>query len=451
MPFENSDYGALKVIFDISKLSDARHQSEARTGLVRVVESIAYGLATSQECEVSFCATESFKALSGCLDYLTHESRFAGVPFLNRKAATLGRVLDGRLKNANAEVEGRPFLDLLREPKRPTSFFKGLKLHRRAERRLLHYAFRALGNRLQQLDPRWLTRADVFHSPFYPLPQQVRDVQKFLTVHDLIPILYPQFCVPSQVQFANEILHSIGPEDWVVCVSEATKNDLCNHAPIDPARVFVTLLAAAPELFYPCADPEKIARVRIKYDIPDGPYILSLNTLEPRKNVGHVVQCFARLVQEENIQDLRLVLVGAKGWLYDGILETISVYDSLADRIIVTGYVADEDLAALYSAALAFIFPSFCEGFGLPPLEAMQCGTPVITSNTSSLPEVVGDAGVMLDPEDADGLCHSILQIYRSASLREAMSRRSVVRAREFSWRKCTQETVAAYNVALSA
>lgn len=440
----------MKVIFDISKIGEGYRQSRAGTALFRAVENVAYGLVSSPECEVSFCATESFQALSGCLDYLEHESRFNGARFLSPRLAKLGKVLDGRLQNASAEVEGTPFLDLLKDPKYSWAFINGLRLQKRVERRLLAYACRAVEDS-QLLDPRWLTRADIFHSPLCPLPQQVRDVQRFLTVYDIIPILYPQFCVPRQVQFTNEILHSIGPEDWVVCISQATKNDVCNHLSIDPTRVFVTPLAAAPELFYPCSDLEKIARARNKYRIPDGPYILSLNTLEPRKNVDHVIRCFARLVQEQNIQDLKLVLVGAKGWLYDKILEAISAYDSLGDRIIATGYVADEDLSALYSAALAFVFPSYYEGFGLPPLEAMQCGIPVITSNTSSLPEVVGDAAVMLDPEDADGLCHNVLQVYRSASLREAMSQKSLERAKEFSWRKCTQETVAAYKVALSA
>lgn len=178
---------------------------------------------------------------------------------------------------------------------------------------------------------------------------------------------------------------------------------------------------------------------------------MSLNTLEPRKNLGHLIQCFRKLVYQEKINDLYLVLAGGKGWLYNKLFEEIYRCEALKDRVIVTGYVADEDLAALYSDALAFVYTSFYEGFGLPPLEAMQCGVPVITSNTSSLPEVVGDAGIMVAPTDADMLCHSMLALYTKSSLREAMSLKSLERAKQFSWEKCTQETLAAYKFALNS
>jgi glycosyltransferase involved in cell wall biosynthesis len=237
----------------------------------------------------------------------------------------------------------------------------------------------------------------------------------------------------------------------VICISESTKNDLCNYSSkIDPAKVFVTHLAAEPSMFYQCKDFNKINSVRNKYKIPEGSYMLGLSTLEPRKNLDHIIRCFAQVIQETKIQDLSLVLVGNPGWNYGKILEEISNHKLLANRVIVTGRVADEDLAALYSGAIVFIYPSFCEGFGLPPLEAMQCGIPVITSNTSSLPEVVGDAGIMLDPTNTDGLCQSMLEIYNKPSLREAMSLKSLEQAKKFSWDKCTKETIAAYKTALS-
>jgi glycosyltransferase involved in cell wall biosynthesis len=276
-------------------------------------------------------------------------------------------------------------------------------------------------------------------------------VQKFLTIYDLIPLVRPEFCTPHQIQFSKRLLESIRPDYWLLSISQATKDDLCNLSSIDPARIFVTPLACDPKLFYRCTDNEQITLVRNKHGIPDGPYILSVNTLEPRKNVALLIRSFATLVQEQQLSDLSLVLVGTRGWEYDEILATVAGYDQLANRIILTGYVADEDLAAMYSAAMVFVFLSFYEGFGLPALEAMQCGLPVITSNTSSLPEVVGDAGVMLDPEDTDSLCHSILQVYRDSSLRAEMSKRSLARAHDFSWRKCTEETIGAYKASLSA
>ena len=210
-------------------------------------------------------------------------------------------------------------------------------------------------------------------------------------------------------------------------------------------------MAADRDRFYVCEDSQKVKSIRSKYRIPDTPYILSLGTLEPRKNIDTLIKGFARLVQEQNLKDLHLVLVGTHGWQYEKIFDEISKSGSVKDRIIFTGYVDDADLAALYSAALVFVYPSFYEGFGLPPLEAMQCGTPVITSNTSSLPEVVGDAGIMLDPKDTDGLCHSIFEIYGQSALRESMSRKSSEQAKKFSWEKCIQETIDVYKTALSS
>jgi glycosyltransferase involved in cell wall biosynthesis len=226
---------------------------------------------------------------------------------------------------------------------------------------------------------------------------------------------------------------------------------LCNYLPnLDPSKIQVTHLAAS-DLFYPCSNIEKSSEVRSKYSIPDIPYILSLSTLEPRKNIVHTIRCFLNLIQQEKLSNLTLVLAGTKGWNYDSIFAEISDNSSLKDRVILTGFVADEDLASLYSSALAFVYPSFYEGFGLPPLEAMQCGVPVITSNTSSLPEVVGEAGIMLDPQDSDGLSQSILNLYSQPALRDTMAQQSLSQAQKFSWENCAKQTVAAYKSAISS
>jgi glycosyltransferase involved in cell wall biosynthesis len=239
-------------------------------------------------------------------------------------------------------------------------------------------------------------------------------------------------------------------DDWVICVSQSTRNDFCQYTGFDPSQVIVVYSAASPQVFYPCTNVNELERVRRKYGIPDGSYVLTLNTLEPRKNVQQVIASFAHLVEEEQIKDLSLVLVGAKGWKYEGILETISGCRAARDRITLTDYVPDQDLSALYTGALVFVYPSLYEGFGLPPLEAMQCGAPVITSNTSSLPEVVGDAGIMIDPTDTDALCQSMLDIYHKPCLRTNLSRNSLERARQFSWERCTTETIAAYRQSLT-
>lgn len=433
----------MNVLYDISVLGTGYYYPRARTGVFRVVEHIAYGLASSEECDLSFCASESFQKLNESLDYLAFNSRFKEVPLSRTHLAKVKRSLYRKLREFNTEISNLHDKEKLRV------------LYLKILRKLLYYTDKVIeSNSFPLISSRNLEQADIFHSPFYPIPEQLKQVKNkntFLTVYDLIPIMFPQFFEFSEDHLLNKILESLDSESWAICISNSTKNDLCNKLPkIDPSRVFVTPLAAS-ESFYPCNDSERISLVRKKYNIPDLPYILSLSTLEPRKNIDQTIRCFANLSQQENIEDLYLVLVGTKGWDYNKIFEEISNNSFLKDRIIVTGYVADEDLAALYSGAIAFVYPSFYEGFGLPPLEAMQCGVPVITSNTSSLPEVVGNAGIMVSPTDADALCQSILEVYNKPSLQKNMAMKSREQAKKFSWEKCTQQTIDAYKVALAS
>jgi len=370
---------SINVLYDISVLGQGQYDPRARTGVFRVIEYMAQGLATSQEVELSFSA-----------------------------------ILSGIFQHCQSYMTSNPSL-------------KDITLY-------------------QSQFP----EIDIFHSSLYPLPDEITKPTRFLTVFDIMPVKLPHFYDPNFTRMFQGIMNSLKPTDWAISISHFTKKDLCEYTGINPERVFVTHLAADPGLFYQCNDSVRIASVRKKYGIPDAPYILSLSTLDVRKNIDHVIRCFSKIVRQENIKDLYLVLVGTKGWNYDKIFKEIDNNPLLKERIILTGFVDDQDLASLYSGALTFVYPSFYEGFGLPPLEAMQCGIPVITSNISSLPEVVGDAGIMLLPDDADGLCHSMLEIYLKPSLRENMSLKSLEQAKKFSWERCTREIIAAYKVALS-
>jgi glycosyltransferase involved in cell wall biosynthesis len=298
----------------------------------------------------------------------------------------------------------------------------------------------------------YLAAADIFHSPHGPLPRPSTGqaaARRFLTIYDLIPLRFPQWVDAFNQRTMAAVYASLGPQDWALAISECTKADLCEIRGIDPARVFVTPLAAEPALFHPCSDAARQAAVRQKYGIPEGPYFLSLNTLEPRKNLEHAIRAFSRLVLQERLDDVSFVLVGSRGWKYEGIFQAVAAAGALRERIHLTGYVADEDLAALYSGALAFVYPSRYEGFGLPPLEAMQCGVPVVTADNSALPEVVGDAGILLDADDEAGLCEALLRLYGSAELRQQMREKSLARARLFSWERCVRQTLDAYRAAL--
>jgi glycosyltransferase involved in cell wall biosynthesis len=284
--------------------------------------------------------------------------------------------------------------------------------------------------------PPFKASPDVYHSSFLPLPKALESssITRILTVHDLIPIKYPEFCTPKTNARFQRILNSIHPQkDWITCVSEATKRDLCNYLQIDPERVFVVPLAAASH-FHPVTNPDTLSHTLHPHGLQPQRYLLSLATIEPRKNLELLIRSFIRLHQEQPDFDLKLALVGPNGWRNSGIFAAAMASPAIADKIVFTGYLPDRDLSAIYSGALGFVYPSIYEGFGLPPLEAMQCGTPVITSNVSSLPEVVGDTGLLIDPYSQDDLCQAILRLVRDSDLRQALSARGLSRSQQFSW-----------------
>ena len=425
---------AINVLYDISPLGFAHENPSNKTGIARVVEELAYQLAERPDCHLKLCSSEH---LLGALDYAVSEPRLQTAEFPHNAVTA---ILLRKQKRTQAALDGA-----LAE-KRQIAIFTA-----KAGRKIINSLANAK-NTSETLDSGSLRNADIYHSTFSPLTEQVwraAGPQRFLTIYDMIPALFPQYCIAEMGGWFQTILSSIKEDAWILCISEATKVDLCEHIAIDPARVFVTPLAADPALFYPVTDAQELARVQHKYHVKPAPYVLSLCTIEPRKNIDHAIRCYVRLMQEGKTPDLQLVLAGSKGWNYDHIFRQIEGAEAFQANIVVTGFVANEDLAALYSGALAFVFPSLYEGFGLPPLEAMQCGVPVIVSNTSSLPEVVGEAGIMLDPKDADGLCQSLLSLYEDSSLRAELAKKSLLQAAGFSWQRCAEDTVNAYKTAL--
>lgn len=281
-----------------------------------------------------------------------------------------------------------------------------------------------------------------------PRPDRVRTTARVLTVPDLIPLLFPAWCGDGFGDALRAILASVDPaHDWIACNSESTRQDICSYLAIDPDRVFVTPLAADAALFHPVADPARLAAVRARYGLGENPYLLSLCTIEPRKNLPHVIRCFSHLAGTLSRGDApRLVLAGATGW------KTGEVFDALAndpvarDRVVLTGHVPDEDLAPLYAGADAFVYASRYEGFGLPVLEAMACGVPVVTTTGGSLPEVAGSAAILVDPDDADDLVDAL----RVARKNPDLARAGLARASEFSWRRTVDTMVAAWRVMLA-
>lgn len=418
------------IIYDISVLGTGFYIPRARTGIFRVIENLAIELVKSNAIS-NFSAGEELGSYFQCSAYLKTMEALDNTPLLKPDVPDSLLAIFNQLQQwsqhggtGNIQYKINKLSNIL--------------------------AAKTLAR--NNLPYETLSLAQIYHSPFHPIPQQVKkykNIKNVLTVYDLIPILHPEYFRFNEQKLIRRLLDSIDENTWITAISQATKNDLCNHLPsLNPERVFVTRLAAS-SMFYQCRDESEKRRVRNKFGIPEGEYILSLSTLEPRKNIAQTIKSFSRLVDQEKMHDLSLVLVGTKGWNFDSIFNAIAENPEVRERIIVTGYAADEDLAPLYSGAMMFVYPSLYEGFGLPPLEAMQCGTPTITSNTSSLPEVVGEAGIMIAPMDEDALCQAMLDIYQSSTLRQKMSVSSLEQARKFSWEKCAEQTIDAYQIAL--
>jgi glycosyltransferase involved in cell wall biosynthesis len=315
---------------------------------------------------------------------------------------------------------------------------------RSAVRRLAHYHRVVFPAGLFQR-----TRFDVFHCPHWIVPPAdcTGGLPRVFTVYDLIPIVRPEFVDPPHAEYFEQLLNRIDIErDWVVCISEFTRNEFCERTGMSLDRVKVAPLAAE-DLFRPVTDSDVMAGTRARYGIPEGEYFLCLAAPQPRKNLAHLIQSFFRLLDEQQLPNISLVLAGSKGqgWMYDEIFAAAARSAQHRSRFIFTDFVAEEDLASLYSGAVAFVYPSLYEGFGLPALEAMACGTPVITSNTTSLPEVAGDAALMVSPTDADELCDAMSTIVSDHSLRQELQRRGLARAAQFSWKRCADITADVY------
>lgn len=294
--------------------------------------------------------------------------------------------------------------------------------------------------------PRWLpppkllpAGLDVYHATYWPLPLD-RDVPMVLTIHDLLTLREPSWGTARMRAEQRAIVSLARRAAHVVCDSEATRLDVLERTGLAPEQVTTVYLGVNEELLAG-VDAERVAQVRARYGL-DRPYVLSLSTRDPRKNLGRLIDAYDLLCAECGAQ-WDLVLVGASGWGTDEV--TPRLQRSRPGRVLVTGHVPRADLPALLRGASALGYPSLGEGFGLPPLEAMALGCPVVTSNISSLPEVVGDAAVMVDPRDTEAIAAGLRRVLTDRELAEELRRRGQARARQFTWERTARETLAVY------
>ncbi|MBR6127451.1 glycosyltransferase family 4 protein [bacterium] len=284
----------------------------------------------------------------------------------------------------------------------------------------------------------YFSKFDAYFSPFTPPSKEIQKAKftKCRMIHDIIPIIENN-SRPSQhnwMLWYNQIYNTINENDLYVTNSQYTRNDVLNHFKfLKPEKIKTTLLAANSNF-----KPVKDNTVFTKYSLPEK-YFLSLCTLGKRKNIKFAIINFFRFIKENNINDLYFVLAGGIWKAYKKELSDIlSQVD--ASKIIILGYVEDEILPILYSKALAFVFPSLYEGFGLPPLEAMQSGCPVICSNATSLPEVTADAGILINPHSNEEIIDAYKKMYFDSNFREVCKQKGIERAKKFSWEKCAKE-----------
>jgi glycosyltransferase involved in cell wall biosynthesis len=285
---------------------------------------------------------------------------------------------------------------------------------------------------------------DVFHGfDHIGVPLFAKVGRYVATVHDIIPLIRPQWVTRRHRLVVTAAYHRLDRQaDVVISPSETTKADIVRRLQINPERIAV-IPWGCDERFQPKGDPDRCAAVQQKYRLP-ARYLLFVGTLEPRKNLTTLLHAYAMLRAEGRGDGLKLVVAGRMGWLYGDIFAAVKAL-ALEEEVIFTGFVDDEDLPHLYREAQLFVFPSLYEGFGLPILEAMASGVPVVTSNTASLPEVAGDAAILVDPRDPKAVAEGIAQVLAEEQLREALTQKGLDRARRFTWQSVAQKTLALY------
>ncbi|MGR3302584.1 MAG: glycosyltransferase family 4 protein, partial [Candidatus Scalindua sp.] len=290
-------------------------------------------------------------------------------------------------------------------------------------------------------------RLDLFHYTDHALSLLQRAHPTIITVHDIAYVRFPNLLNKSRQIYKKYILNkSIKKADIIIADSYSTKRDIIEFFNVDEKKIKVVHLGVESR-FRPISNVSNVEDYRTRNNLPSK-MILNIGTLEPRKNVVTLIKAFKKL-QEKWLKDYVLVIAGEKGWLYKRIFEEIKS-SGVEQSIILLGVVRDEDLPMLYNCADIFVYPSLYEGFGLPPLEAMACGIPVITSNTSSLPEVIGEAGIMVDPDDVNSLCESMYNLLKDKKLWNRMSNMGREKSKLFSWEETAKKIVEIYDEVLA-
>ncbi|MGY0374311.1 glycosyltransferase family 4 protein [Clostridium sp. JNZ J1-5] len=288
---------------------------------------------------------------------------------------------------------------------------------------------------------------DIYHVPQNGISLDINiKCKKVITVHDLIPYIMPETVGKGYLlKFLKDVPEIIQNIDGIITVSEYSKKDILKFFPIDPNKIFVTPLAA--DSIYRQLDKNYCKDFLSKNYNIDKPFILYIGGFSPRKNVKALINSFIRVLSNLD-KDHNLVIVGAKKDLGEYLS---SKYSYLESKIKFTGFIPQDELPIFYSCCEAFVYPSLYEGFGLPPLEAMSCGAPVITSNITSIPEVVEDSGLLINPYDENELFETLGNLLCNENLKQVLSKKGIKQASKFSWKKTAEKTFEAYKATITA
>jgi len=280
-------------------------------------------------------------------------------------------------------------------------------------------------------------RIDLFHATDFTLPPTLPGVRTLLTVHDLSFVRAPEATTPVLKAYLDHVVpRSVRRADHVLADSQATKDDLVEFYGT-PAEKITVLLSGVNPGFGPVQSEEVRKMVRQRYHLPENPYVFSVGTVQPRKNYARLILALAALGPE--FENFHLVIAGGRGWLETPIFRAVED-NSLTERVHFIGFAQDQDLPALYAEAACLAYPSLYEGFGFPVLEAMACGTPVITSNISSMPEVAGDAALLVDPYDVEALTDALRRVLTDETLRADLISRGFRQVTDFTWERAARQ-----------
>ncbi len=286
-------------------------------------------------------------------------------------------------------------------------------------------------------------KIDIYHGPDFALPPLSANIRKVVTIHDLAFLEHPEYAVPSLAAYLRKVVpESVAAADVVAAVSQNAARALVEHFQTPREKITIIPNGVRPH-FKRITDPILLGATANKFGLKQ-PLVLGVGTLEPRKNHLGLVKAFHQVQSEKKNRPAMLALAGGHGWLYEETRQLVADL-KLEKKVRFLGRVSDLELAVLYSLADVFAFPSFFEGFGVPPIEAMACGAPVVTSNTSSLPEVVGDAALTVDPHNIDELAKAITRVLNDEKLRETLRQKGFERAQLYTWPKSARKMLDVY------